>query len=65
MRDIQKLIEKVKAFIEEKESVKGGALTDDDFNDEEAPCGSKPEIIIEGEYTYWRIDGTLYLDRSD
>ena len=65
MRDIQKLIEKVKAFIEEKESVKGGALTDDDFIDEEAPCGSKPEIIIEGEYTYWRIDGTLYLDRSD
>ena len=33
MTDIQKLIEKVKAFIKEKESIKGSPLTDEDFID--------------------------------
>lgn len=65
MTDTQKFIEKVKAFIKEKESLKGSALTDEDFIDMDTPCGSKPEIIVKDGYTYWRIDGELFLDRAD
>lgn len=65
MTDIQKLIEKVKAFIKEKESLKGSALTDEDFIDMDTPCGSKPEIIVKDGYTYWLIDGELFLDRAN
>lgn len=65
MTDIQKLIEKVKEFIKEKESIKGSPLTDEDFIDMDTPCGSKPEIIVKDGYTYWRIDGELFLDRAD
>lgn len=64
-RNYQERIENVKAFIQTKESIEGRPIADEDFIDEGAPCSSKPEIISKDGHTYWRIDGDLYIDRTD
>lgn len=64
-RNYQERIEKVKAYIQAKESIEGRPISDEDFTDEGAPCSSKPEVISKDGYVYWRIDGDLYIDRSD
>lgn len=64
-RNYQERIEKVKAYIQAKESIEGRPISDEDFTDEDAPCSSKPEVISKDGYIYWRIDGDLYIDRSD
>ena len=56
-RNYQERIEKVKAYIQAKESIEGRPISDEDFTDEDAPCSSKPEVISKDGYIYWRSDG--------